>query len=95
MLALEYVGRQKTQDGIAGPVQNDAAVHHLGGDSLCKCVTFKIDSQHQTHPTNFGDDGMFSGEGLQLLLEVAADLLHVLEQVLALHEVDDGDGDCA
>ena len=47
MLALEKEGWEETEDGIAGAVDDDAALHHLGGDALGEVGGVELNAEHE------------------------------------------------
>ena len=92
VLPAHDVRRQKTQDGFAGAVDQDAPLQHLGDDLLGQVGGVHFHGQHQAHAAHVDDALVFCRQVMQLLLEVGAGLLDVGEQILLLDGVDDSDG---
>src|SRR6185437_2392580 len=44
MLPLQNVGRKETKHGLAGAINDDAALHHLCGDLLCEFGGVELDA---------------------------------------------------
>lgn len=92
VLTLEKEGREQAKDCLAGAVDDDAALHHLGGNALGEVGGVDFDAEHEAFAADFGDAVVAFGELSELIVEVRARLVGVGEDVVALDGVDDGDG---
>ncbi len=93
--ALEDEGWKKAKDRFAGAVDDDATVHHLCGDLFGQVGGVEFEAKHQADAADVDDAVVAGGEFGELLVEVVADLLNVLEEIVSFDGVDDGDGDGA
>src|SRR5271170_7878195 len=69
VLALEKEGWEETEDGVAGAVDDDAALHHLGGDALGEIGGVEFDAEHEAFAAYVDDAVVAFGELRELLVE--------------------------
>ena len=95
MNALEDVRRQKAQRRIAGAVDDDAVLKHLGDGVLAQIGGVEFGSDHQALAAHLGDARVALGQLAQLLLEVLANLRDMIEQVFLFDVINHGSRDGA
>ena len=74
VLALQDVRRQEAQHRVAGAVDEDVALEHLGHGELGEVGRIEFGGQHQALAAHIDDGIVAAREPAQLRLEVVADL---------------------
>src|SRR5271170_6932704 len=62
VLTLEKEGREQAKDCLAGAVDDDAALHHLGGYALGEVGGVDFDAEHEAFAADFGDAVVARGQ---------------------------------
>ncbi len=88
-------GGRKRRTVLAGPVDDDALLYELRGDALREICGVEFDAEHESEAADVDDAVVTGCEFGELFVEEVADVANVVEQLVALDSVDDGDGDCA
>ena len=95
MGALQNVRRQEAQHRVAGAVDQDVALQHLGHGELGEIGRIEFGGEHQAFAAHVDDGVMLAGEERSCVLEIVAHFGRVVEQSFFLDGVDDGDADGA
>src|ERR1700733_3705479 len=93
--ALEDERRQEAKHGFAGAIDDDALRHEVRGDLFGEIGRVDLYPQHEAYAANVDDAVVAGCELRQLLVEIGAGCLDVIEEVGLFDGVDDGDRDCA
>src|SRR5208337_961935 len=93
--ALQNVRRQEAQHGIAGAVDENAALEHLRHSELGKFCRIEFSGDHQAFSAHVDNRLMLAGKRPQAFHEIVAHFSGVRQQPFLLHGVDDRDADRA
>src|ERR1700723_1840593 len=55
VFALENIRGKKAKDPLAGSIENDASLHHLGGHLCCQFGGVEFEAQHQAESSDVDD----------------------------------------
>ena len=81
---FDDVGRQETQNGFAGAVDEDVALHHFAKDGFRQVGGVKFDGEHEAKAADVGHDGVPFGELAKLFAKISADRGYMIHEVVAL-----------
>src|SRR5580698_5183825 len=95
MRTLQNVRGKETQHGIAGAIDDDSALEHLGDSELGKVGGIELGGNHQALAAHVDDGAVTGGKRAKLRLKIIADCSGVGQEIFFLDVVDDGDGDGA
>src|ERR1700737_3337017 len=93
MLALQNIGRKKTQHVFTGAIDDDLTIHHLRGYVLREFCRVEFDPQHKPHSSHFLDGRVCFGKGLKPRLEIVSCLANMFEEMRVADRIDYSDGD--
>src|SRR5579863_8325054 len=91
MLVLQNVGRQETQNRVAGAVDNDAALEHFRHGELSQFRGIHFGGQHQALAPHVYDALVFRRQRAEPLLEVTAHVRRMRQQSFAFDRIDHRD----
>src|SRR4051794_10550141 len=91
MFLLQDVGRQETQNGVAGAVDDDVTLEHLRHREFCQVGRIHLRGEHQSFTPHVHYRFVLFSQRSQLLLEVFTDFGDLRQETFAFHGVDYGD----
>src|SRR5580692_4940762 len=87
MRTLQNVRGKETQHGIAGAIDDDSALEHLGDSELGKVGGIELGGNHQALAAHVDDGAVTGGKRAKLRLKIIADCSGVGQEIFFLDVV--------